>query len=37
MYNALASNGIDFTNIADPSSMLRFSGAHGLLRVKAGR
>ena len=37
MYNALASNGIDFTDIADPSSMLRFSGAHGLLRVKAGR
>lgn len=37
MYNALASNGIDFTNIADPSSMLRFSGAHGLLRVKPGR
>lgn len=37
MYNALASNGIDFTQIADPSSMLRFSGAHGLLRVKGKR
>jgi F420-non-reducing hydrogenase small subunit len=34
MYNALASNGIDFTGIADPSSMLRFSGAHGLLRLR---
>jgi len=35
MYNALASNGIDFTTLIDPSSMLRFSGAHGLLRVSS--
>ena len=32
MYNALASNGIDFAGLADPTSMLRFSGGHGLLR-----
>ncbi len=32
MFNALASNDIDFTSVIDPSSMLRFSGGHGLLR-----
>jgi F420-non-reducing hydrogenase small subunit len=37
MYNALASNGIDFASITDPSSMLRFSGAHGMLRVAGKR
>ena len=38
MYNALASNDIDFTALVDPTSMLRFSGGHGLLRHRtAGR
>lgn len=32
MRNALASNGIDASRLADRTSMLRFSGAHGLLR-----
>ncbi len=32
MMNALASNGIDFRSVVDRRSMLRFSGAHGLLR-----
>lgn len=32
MMNALASNGIDFNSVIDPRSMLRFSGAHGMLR-----
>ncbi len=32
MINALASNGIDWKSIVDRPSLLRFSGAHGLLR-----
>ena len=32
MMNALASNGIDHRGIVDRTSLLRFSGAHGLLR-----
>ena len=32
MMNALASNGIDFKSVVDRRSLLRFSGAHGLLR-----
>ncbi len=32
MMNALASNAIDFRSVVDRRSMLRFSGAHGLLR-----
>ena len=38
MLNALASNGIDFKSVVDRRSLLRFSGAHGLLRpVKSGK
>jgi F420-non-reducing hydrogenase small subunit len=32
MMNALASNGIDFKSVIDRRSLLRFSGAHGLLK-----
>ena len=32
MMNALASNGIDYHAIVDRKSLLRFSGAHGLLK-----
>lgn len=32
MMNALASNGIDYKSVVDRRSMLRFSGAHGLLK-----
>ena len=32
MMNALASNGIDFKSVTDRRSLLRFSGAHGLLK-----
>jgi F420-non-reducing hydrogenase small subunit len=32
MMNALASNGIDYRGIVDRASLLRFSGAHGLLK-----
>ena len=32
MLNALASNGIDITSLPESASLLRFSGAHGLLR-----
>lgn len=32
MMNALASNGIDYRSVVDRRSLLRFSGAHGLLR-----
>ncbi|MGE4561057.1 MAG: methyl viologen-reducing hydrogenase [Desulfobulbus sp.] len=32
MLNALASNGIDHRSLVDRKSLLRFSGAHGLLR-----
>ncbi|WP_136799897.1 MULTISPECIES: methyl viologen-reducing hydrogenase [Desulfosediminicola] len=32
MMNALASNGIDFKSVEDRRSILRFSGAHGLLK-----
>lgn len=32
MLNALASNGIDIASLPESVSMLRFSGAHGLLR-----
>ncbi len=32
MLNALASNGIDITSLPESVSLLRFSGAHGLLR-----
>lgn len=32
MMNALASNGIDYKNVIDKKSLLRFSGAHGRLR-----
>jgi F420-non-reducing hydrogenase small subunit len=32
MMNALASNGIDWKTVVDRRSLLRFSGAHGLLR-----
>ncbi|KJS30021.1 MAG: methyl viologen-reducing hydrogenase, partial [Desulfatitalea sp. BRH_c12] len=31
MLNALASNGIDIQSLPESVSMLRFSGAHGLL------
>ena len=38
MMNALASNGIDFKSVIDRRSLLRFSGAHGLLRpIKTGK
>lgn len=32
MMNALASNGIDYKSVIDRRSVLRFSGAHGLLK-----
>ncbi len=32
MMNALASNGVDWKSVVDRRSLLRFSGAHGLLR-----
>ena len=32
MFNALASNGIDWKSVVDRKSLLRFSGAHGMLR-----
>lgn len=35
--NALASNQIDFTSLTDKTTLLEFSGGHGLLRAKAGR
>ena len=34
MLNALASNGIDIGSLPESFSMLRFSGAHGLLKAK---
>jgi F420-non-reducing hydrogenase small subunit len=34
MLNALASNGIDCASVTDGASLLRFSGAHGLVRAK---
>ncbi len=39
MLNALASNGIDITNIPDRSNILRFSGAHNRLKpsIKGGK
>ncbi len=37
MLNALASNGIDFKSVVDRRSLLRFSGAHGLLRPVPAR
>jgi F420-non-reducing hydrogenase small subunit len=37
MMNALASNGIDHRGIVDRTSLLRFSGAHGLLRPRRQR
>lgn len=36
MLNALASNGIDVASLPESTSLLRFSGAHGLLRPKRG-
>ena len=33
--NALASNGVDHRTIVDRKSLLRFSGAHGLLKPVA--
>jgi F420-non-reducing hydrogenase small subunit len=33
--NALASNQIDFTSLVDKTTLLEFSGAHGLLKAKA--
>ena len=35
MLNALASNGIDCASVTDNASLLRFSGAHGLVRPAA--
>jgi F420-non-reducing hydrogenase small subunit len=32
MLNALASNGVDYRTLVDRKAMLRFSGAHGLLK-----
>ena len=32
MMNGLASNGLEYRNLVDRKSMLRFSGAHGLLK-----
>ena len=37
MRKALASNGIDHRGIVDRTSLLRFSGAHGLLRPRRQR
>ncbi len=36
MLNALASNGIDIKTVPDRTGLLRFSGAHGRLRPRAG-
>jgi F420-non-reducing hydrogenase small subunit len=33
--NALASNQIDLKSVTEKSTLLEFSGAHGLLRPKA--
>jgi F420-non-reducing hydrogenase small subunit len=35
--NALASNQIDIKSITEKSTLLEFSGAHGLLRPKAAK
>ncbi|HHD64647.1 MAG TPA: methyl viologen-reducing hydrogenase [Desulfobulbaceae bacterium] len=37
MMNALASNGIDWKSVVDRRSLLRFSGAHGLLKPLSAR
>ena len=37
MLNALASNGIDIQSLPESTSLLRFSGAHNLLRPIQGR
>jgi F420-non-reducing hydrogenase small subunit len=37
MKNALASNGIDHRSIVDRKSLLRFSGAHGLIQPAGKR
>jgi F420-non-reducing hydrogenase small subunit len=37
MLNALASNGIDCGSVTDGASLLRFSGAHGLVRSAASK
>ena len=37
MLNALASNGIDIQSLPESTSLLRFSGAHQLLRPQSGR
>ena len=37
MLNALASNGIDIHSLPESTSLLRFSGAHQLLRPQKGR
>jgi F420-non-reducing hydrogenase small subunit len=37
MMNALASNNIDFKSVVDRRSLLRFSGAHGLIRPLPGQ
>jgi F420-non-reducing hydrogenase small subunit len=37
MLNALASNGIDIQSLPESTSLLRFSGAHQLLRPQKGR
>ncbi len=37
MMNALASNGIDYKSVTDRRSILRFSGAHGVLRPRKKR
>jgi F420-non-reducing hydrogenase small subunit len=34
MMNAFASNGIDYKTLIDRRSVLRFSGAHGMLKPK---
>jgi F420-non-reducing hydrogenase small subunit len=36
MLNALASNGIDIQSLPESTSLLRFSGAHQLLRPPQG-
>jgi F420-non-reducing hydrogenase small subunit len=37
MVNALASNGIDVQSLPEHVSLLRFSGAHGLLKPRPKR
>ncbi len=37
MMNALASSGADWKTVVDRRSLLRFSGAHGLLRPRRGK